>query len=570
MSLSCRTCGAVNDAQAEACCRCGRSFYSLTEGAILNGRYEILRQVGRGGMGVVYSARDRELDETVAIKLLRADVATSPEMNRRFRSEIKLARRIRHPNVCAIHEYGQDGHLRYIIMEYVEGIDYKAILRRTGPFAVDDAIEVAVQVAEGLAAIHDAGIVHRDLKTPNLMRDAEGRVRLMDFGIAKQLAVDPDGHPGTATGVIVGTPEYMSPEQARSEAIDGRSDIYALGIVIYELVTGDVPFRGDTPLSTLMMQLETPPPLRSDRLSHLPRALVEVLEKCLAKERAHRYANMRELAAALRSVREPAMKAAGPTVPVLMGAAAPALVPAADAAASTPVPEPTAIVPRSPAPSRPGALPAARVPPERTVRLEQHRDTPTPARGPLILATLAAVVGAAAWSFWPAGRSEPPVTPAARPSAQAQRPPADLSPSLPAPALMASPAVPAPGRSPRGGTVDARGSRRENGIASNTVLAPRERARQSTPSPSADAPGSGSEATLPAVGTLRLIATPWAEVMVDGEPKGETPLILTLSAGVHSVRFSHPGYFPVVRSVTIGPGGTTRLDVDLAREASPR
>jgi serine/threonine protein kinase len=175
-------------------------------------------------MGRVYLARDLALDEDVAIKLLRPEIAGNAQMARRFRQEIKLARRVRHRNVCGIHEYGEFGELRYIAMEYIEGVNLRRLLRRGG-LTRADAFDIAIQAARGLQAIHDAGIIHRDLKTPNIMQDARGMVRLMDFGIAKQQ--DSEGTlGGTGVGVIVGTPEYMSPEQARGERVDVRSDVY--------------------------------------------------------------------------------------------------------------------------------------------------------------------------------------------------------------------------------------------------------------------------------------------------------------------------------------------------------
>ena len=215
----------------------------LRPGMVFHGRYEILGPLGRGGMGMVYKARDRRLDEVVAIKVLRPDFGSDPTMAERFRSEIKLARKVRHRNVCAIHDYGEDQGLLYISMEYIEGVDLKQVLRQSGALPPQRGYEVAVQVTEGLQAVHDAGIIHRDLKTPNIMSDAAGIARLMDFGVAKRVG---EGA-ATVTGMIVGTPEYMSPEQAQGHKVDTRSDIYALGIVLYEIFTGHVPFRGETP-----------------------------------------------------------------------------------------------------------------------------------------------------------------------------------------------------------------------------------------------------------------------------------------------------------------------------------
>jgi len=222
--VRCPSCQAENDDAVDNCIACGKGIYTLTRGSVLSGRYEILDIIGRGGMGVVYKARDRGLEETVAIKVIRTDgTGLSTEVVRRFRSEIKLARRVTHPNVCRIHDYAQEGHLTYIAMEYVSGTDLRHWLRKHGRLAAAEALEVVLQVAYGLEAVHRHGIVHRDLKTPNIMRTLDGNVKLMDFGIAKSL-VGGDATAMSLTGVgqIVGTPEYMSPEQARGIPVDAR------------------------------------------------------------------------------------------------------------------------------------------------------------------------------------------------------------------------------------------------------------------------------------------------------------------------------------------------------------
>jgi serine/threonine protein kinase len=334
--MRCPFCRAENDESADVCFQCGRGLFALTQGHVVASRYEILSTLGQGGMGTVYKAHDRELDEFVALKVLRGDFTRHPEIAKRFRSEIKLARRIRHKNVCGIHEYGQEGHLRYIAMEFISGVDLRRVLRDRGALSPEDAFDVSIQIAEGLQAIHDEGIVHRDLKTPNIMRDSRGAVRLMDFGIAKQWESESSTNL-TAAGHIVGTPEYMSPEQVRGEKIDSRSDIYALGIVIFELFTGQVPFRGDTPMLTLFRHLHDPPPLEGPLASRLPKALIPVLRKTLAKEAADRYPTSRELGEGLRE----AQRASAPLHAFLprpiRSAAAPEVQPE-PALALTPVP----------------------------------------------------------------------------------------------------------------------------------------------------------------------------------------------------------------------------------------
>ena len=299
--IVCPACQSPNQETAETCFKCGQSLFVLTEGALLDGRWEILEPLGKGGMGMVYKAHDRQLDEIVAVKVLRPEIARSGDMARRFKSEIKLARKIRHRNVCGIHEFGQDGHLQFIAMELIEGVDLKRVLRDRGRLEVGEAYDVTIQIAKGLQAIHDLGIVHRDLKTPNLMRDAQGLVRLMDFGIAKDVGAT--GGDQTMTGQIVGTPEYMSPEQARGQRVDHRSDIYALGVVVWELFTGDVPFRGDSPLATLFKQIQDPLPFDHPRAAALPAPLRPVIEKAMAKEPPDRYQSVREFAEAARGAR---------------------------------------------------------------------------------------------------------------------------------------------------------------------------------------------------------------------------------------------------------------------------
>ena len=309
--MTCPSCQAENADALTACGRCGASLEAptaivvtvdLSPGVLFHGRYEIEKALGRGGMGMVYRAHDRTLDEHVAIKVLRPDFAEDPKMADRFRSEIKIARKIRHRNVCAIHDYGEDRGLLYISMELIDGVDMKQVLRERGGLPSDEAYDVSIQLAEGLEAVHAAGIIHRDLKTPNIMVDREHVVRLMDFGIAKR---QEGGGTATATGQVLGTPEYMSPEQAQGHKVDFRTDIYALGVVVYEIFTGSVPFRGDTPISTILKHLHDPPQLE---VARLPEALRPVLRRMLAKEPDLRYATARAVADGLREARSPSRK----------------------------------------------------------------------------------------------------------------------------------------------------------------------------------------------------------------------------------------------------------------------
>jgi HEAT repeat protein/predicted Ser/Thr protein kinase len=290
----CPGCRAENEAGAGFCRVCGKLLPAAEAGSLVAGRYEIVGVLGEGGMGTVYKAHDRVLDELVALKMLRPSFGRSADVAKRFRSEIKLARKVSHRNVCRIHEYGEDGGARYISMEFIDGANLKEAVRGKGGLPLEEARELGIQIAKGLQAIHDVGIIHRDLKTANIMRDSRGIVRLMDFGIAKKWG-DESREGVTTAGDIVGTPEYMSPEQARGQKLDFRSDIYSLGIVFFEILTGALPFKGESPVDTLLMQVQTPPPVES-----VPEAVRPVVLKALAKNPGERYATARGFVADLR------------------------------------------------------------------------------------------------------------------------------------------------------------------------------------------------------------------------------------------------------------------------------
>lgn len=299
--MICLGCLHDNHPAAAVCFNCGKPLWMLTRGSFVGGRYEVLSVLGHGGMGIVYKAQDRILDEPIALKVLRPEVAPTEELAIRFHSEIKLARRVRHRNVCAIHEYGEEGPLRYIAMEFVGGTNLRELVRTLGPLAPEEAYDVALQVLDGLGAVHDLGIIHRDLKAANIMRDDQGVIRLMDFGLASVRRASEA--PATMTINLSGTPEYMSPEQVRGEHGDFQSDIYALGIILFEILTGELPFRGTCLLATMQKQLSEPPPLEGPRAALLPAPLVPVLRKALAKDPLERYATTRGMVKALRLAR---------------------------------------------------------------------------------------------------------------------------------------------------------------------------------------------------------------------------------------------------------------------------
>jgi len=300
--MQCPSCHAENEDAVDTCFTCGAvlraSPATIRRGSIIASRYEVLSPLGRGGMGMVFKAHDRVLDEIVAVKTLRYDAAGQPEIARRFRSETRLARKVRHKNVCAIHGYGEEAGLRYIAMQFIEGVDLRRVLREKGRLPPKEAFDTVISVARGLEAIHKAGVIHRDLKTANIMIDNNGVVRVMDFGVAKQFGAET-----TSAGAVIGTPEYMSPEQGRGQPVDYRCDIYSLGVVIYEVFSGAVPFRGDTPIAIILKHLNDPPPFDGLLALGVPPAVLPILAKALAKDPADRYQATHDLLEALEEAR---------------------------------------------------------------------------------------------------------------------------------------------------------------------------------------------------------------------------------------------------------------------------
>ncbi len=301
--MKCPTCEYDNQDDSHYCSQCGTKFKSpediseiptmtrqtpvedFTPGSTFASRYQIIEELGQGGMGTVYKALDTTIKEKVAIKLIKAEIAANKQTIERFQNELKFARKVSHKNVCRMYHLSQENDSHYIVMEYIPGENLKSMIRMTKQLSVKTAVNIARQVCEGLVEAHRLGVVHRDLKPSNIMIDKGGNARIMDFGIARSLRTDGL----TGPGVMIGTPEYMSPEQVDGKKTDQRSDIYSLGIILYEMVAGKVPFGGDTPISVALKHKNEIPQNPRKINSQIPDLLSQVILKSLEKKKEKRY-----------------------------------------------------------------------------------------------------------------------------------------------------------------------------------------------------------------------------------------------------------------------------------------
>jgi len=270
----------------------------LATGSTFAGRYQVIEELGKGGMGKVYRVLDKKLREEVALKLIKPEIALDKETIERFSNELKLARKIGHRNVGRMYELMEDEGTHFITMEYVSGENLKSTIRRIGQLPVAKSMAIARQICEGLEEAHRLGIVHRDLKPSNIILDTEGNARIMDFGIARSLKAKAL----TGAGMIVGTPEYMSPEQVEGKDVDQRSDIYSLGIILYEMLTGRVPFEGDTPFTIGVKHKSEMPKSPRELNPQIPEELNHTILRCLEKDREKRYQSAADLRTDLENI----------------------------------------------------------------------------------------------------------------------------------------------------------------------------------------------------------------------------------------------------------------------------
>jgi len=315
--MECPKCEFENPKDMSFCVKCGTQLsleeVSLAEtktllkhrqeletGSTFAGRYQVVEEMGRGGMGRVYKVIDTKLKEELALKVIHPEIAVDERIIKRFGNELKMARKISHKNVCRMYHLEEDEGIHYITMEFIRGESLKDMIGMMGQLSPGQALSVVKQVCEGLAEAHKLGVVHRDLKPSNIMIDREGNARIMDFGIARSLKAKGI----TRTGTMIGTPEYMSPEQVEGLETDQRSDLYSLGVILYEMATGRIPFDGETPFSIALKHKSEKPQDPKEVNSQIPENLSRLIMNCLEKDKEKRYQTAEELLAELGKIEE--------------------------------------------------------------------------------------------------------------------------------------------------------------------------------------------------------------------------------------------------------------------------
>jgi serine/threonine protein kinase/Tfp pilus assembly protein PilF len=328
--MKCPKCKAENPDDSRFCNKCGTSLIDIpttptevptetgisseksaldfSPGQHFGKRYQIIEEIGRGGMGRVYKAVDKELNKVVALKMIKPELSKTSSLVERFKKELVLARKVTHKNVCRIHDLGEVRGIRFISMQYIEGQDLKKLIHQTGKLTVEKAVAISEQICEALQAAHDEGVIHRDLKPQNIMLDSKGNAYVMDFGIARSL----ESEEVTKPGMVIGTPHYMSPEQAEGKEADVRSDIYALGCILYEMTTGKPPFKADTSVAMIHKHMTETPKPPSQFNPQIPKALEEIILKCLQKKPEKRYQKVDDIIKAIDDVKPDLISAAKP------------------------------------------------------------------------------------------------------------------------------------------------------------------------------------------------------------------------------------------------------------------
>jgi serine/threonine-protein kinase len=298
----------------------------MEEKRLLNDRYQLLEALGKGGMAFVYRARDLMLERYVAVKILREDYTRDPAFQDRFRLEAKAAANLSHPNIVTVHDFGLDAGKLFIVMEYVPGTDLKTLIQQRGRFTPEEALPLIIQACAGIGYAHRAGLVHCDVKPQNMLVTPDQRLKVADFGIARALA---SIRPGEQSDVVWGSPQYFSPEQASGAAPSPSSDVYSLGVVLYEMLTGALPFTATTATELARLHLDVLPPLLTETLPDISPALEQILLKVLSKEPSARYRTADQLGRVLMNFGNaraaPALTLTPEAAPVMEKSTPPAL-----------------------------------------------------------------------------------------------------------------------------------------------------------------------------------------------------------------------------------------------------
>ena len=513
-SRFCFACGADQTGGGDPAATSGQISGLMTKlQRIVEGKYKIDRLLGKGGMGAVFLARDLALDRDVAIKVLPPDISQDDHVVKRFQQEAKTAAKLDHTNIIPIYRVESEGGLNYFVMKYISGTSLEDLLEEKRPLPVDEIQRVLWQAAVALGHAHTRGIVHRDVKPANIMFDHDGKVMLTDFGISKALQA---ASGFTGTGMIIGTPHYMAPEQAKGQPVDGRADQYSLGVVGYRMVTGALPFGGDSIHTILYKHIfEDPPTVRSVR-PDIPEFLSAAIHRAMAKEPGQRYASMEELATAIfpeQPVTAARPGGGGPSTP-----RAPARPPVSaesptEAFVSEPTPVPTAARTGGPPPR-----PAAPKPVE--------KKSSKAWMGIVAVVALAAVGGYLAFGRHAAPTQSPVVTLPTTTTPSVSNPPTDSAASKPPVSTPAPPPVTHQTPAPR---------RAQTPVRHETPKAP---------------------ATT--TGFISISTDPIAAVYIDGQSVGQAPIInYEIGAGSHSIRVERVGYGSQTATLQVSAGQTT-------------
>ncbi len=548
----CQACGASIEAAAEACPNChapqGVEQTRVTklpvEAPLFGGKWRLGELLGKGGMGAVYLGYDVELDRQVAIKLLADNLSDDAELVQRFEREARMMARLDHPNLVPVYAVGRHGKVPFIVMKKLEGQTLGDLMERRGRFEFDQAMAIARQICAGLQFVHDRDVVHRDIKPANIFVAPDGHVTLLDLGVAREASSSM-----TRSGVMVGTPLYMSPEQVLAKKVDRRADLYALGVVLYEMLTGQPLFHADSDFSIMRAHVDQAP-VNPLQFVQLPQQVVDALLKALAKNPDQRFQSVREFLEALERS-SPTLASAVPTQPgVIPRLTTEALAPTAVRGAGAP--RPSAV--DSPGP-RVDGLVARRPSADTMLDHAALRRRPTALWVGLGVVALLAMGGAyvAFSSGKPTGAVDPPAVNAdptsPRPIDVASR---DPKPSPPELTPDAKPDQPDPKPVP---PIDPKP------VPPSDVKPVKPRGRVGTEPKSTPATRKGTVDVV-FVSTFGGESS-WAYLDIDGLRMGQTPKTLPLEPGTHLVVFQREGFHTSSREITVGPGENRKVSWEM-------